>query len=161
MSWGTCNSGSNNIHFDFPPIMDDGRNYATWQPGAVINERIRQKEGIKTNWQYRKYLTENADSIIKQNQLAACNECCSCPARYTDQPSHSPTADEIRKTRMHKVSDAPPFLYKSCTDNRQPYGYENSDLKDMYLSEYQLQSRMVTPVITQAQLLQQHYPNYN
>ena len=161
MSWGTCSSGSNNIHFDFPPIMDDGRNYATWQPGAVINERIRQNEDIKTNWQYRKYLTENADSIIKQNQIAACNECCSCPARYTDQPSHSPTADEIRKTRMHKVSDTPPFLYKSCTDNRQPYGYENSDLKSEYLSEYQLQSRMVTPVLTQAQLLQQGYPNYD
>ena len=161
MSWSTCNSGSNNIHFDFPPIMDDGRNYATWQPGAVINERIRQSENIKTNWQYRKYLTENADSIIKQNQIAACNECCSCPAVYTQQPSHSPTADEIRKTRMHKVSDTPPFLYKSCTDNSQPYGYENSDLKSQYLSEYQLQSRMVTPVLTQAQLLQQGYVNYD
>ena len=22
MSWGTCNAGSNNIHFDFPPIME-------------------------------------------------------------------------------------------------------------------------------------------
>ena len=161
MSWGTCNSGSNNIHFDFPPIMDDGRNYATWQPGAVINERIRQKESIKTNWEYRKYLIENADSIIKQNQLAACNECCSCPARYTTQPSHSLTDDEIRTTRMHQVSDTPPFLYKSCTDNKQPYGYENSDLKNLYLSEYQLQSRMVTPIITQAQLLQQRMPNYN
>ena len=28
MSWGTCYSGSNNIHFGFPPIMTDGRNYA-------------------------------------------------------------------------------------------------------------------------------------
>ena len=161
MSWGTCYSGSNNIHFDFPPIMDDGRNYASWQPGAVINERIRQKEGIKTNWQYRKYLTENADSIIKQNQLAACNECCSCPARYTNQPSHSPTAVDRTQERMHKLSDAPPFLYKSCMERSQPYGYENSDLKNTYLSEYQLQSRMVTPIITQAQLVQQHYPNYD
>ena len=43
MSWGTCYAGSNNIHFDFPPIMADGRNYATWQPGAVINENITKK----------------------------------------------------------------------------------------------------------------------
>ena len=42
MSWGTCNAGSNNIHFDFPPIMTDGRNYAKWQPGAVINQEIRK-----------------------------------------------------------------------------------------------------------------------
>jgi hypothetical protein len=158
MSWGTCYSGSNNIHFDFPPIMADGRNYATWQPGAVINEQIRQKEGIKTNWQYRQYLTNNADSIIKQNQLSACNDCCSCPARHTNQPSHSPNAVNMNK---EKVTDAPPFLYKSCTDGSQPYGYETSDLKNIYLSEHQLQSRMVTPVITQSQLLQQRIPNYN
>ena len=48
MSWGTCYSGSNNIHFDFPPIMADGRNYATWQPGAAINATIRKEEGIKS-----------------------------------------------------------------------------------------------------------------
>ena len=39
MSWGTCYAGSNNIHFDFPPIMMDGRNFAKWQPGAAINEK--------------------------------------------------------------------------------------------------------------------------
>ena len=49
MSWGTCYSGSNNIHFDSPPIMADGRNYASWQPGAVLNKEIKEKEGIKTN----------------------------------------------------------------------------------------------------------------
>jgi hypothetical protein len=138
MSWGTCYTGSNNIHFDFPPIMADGRNYAKWQPGAAINAEIRKTEGITTNWQYRKYLTHNADNIIKHNQLSACDQCCSCPARYGDGKNVSNT----------------PYLYKSCTDNAQPYGYENSDLKKEYLSRYQLQCRMVTPVMTQAQLLQ-------
>ena len=37
MSWATCYAGSNNIHFNYPPIMNDGRNFASWQPGAVIN----------------------------------------------------------------------------------------------------------------------------
>ena len=144
MSWGTCYSGSNNIHFDFPPIMADGRNYATWQPGAVINEQIRNQEGIKTNWQYRNYLTHNADSIIKNNQLEACNECCSCPARYGNN---------------QKISNSP-FLYKSCIDDRQPYGYENSNLKNLYLSDYQLQCRMVAPILTQEEYLRK-YPNAN
>ena len=145
MSWGTCYAGSNNIHFDFPPIMTDGRNYATWQPGAVINENIRRKENIKSNWQYRKYLTENADSIIKYNQLEACGQCCSCPAKYGNEQQMSNT----------------PYLYKSCTDNAQPFGYENSNLKNLYLSEYQLQCRMVTPVLTQEQLLKGGYQNAN
>lgn len=145
MSWGTCYSGSNNIHFDFPPIMTDGRNYTTWQPGAAINEAIRKEQNIKTNWQYRKYLVENADTIIKNNQLAACDQCCACPAY-----------DKI----IQKTTNSP-FLYKSCLDNRQPYGYENSDLKKEYLSKYQLQARMVTPVMTQAQLIQNGIPNAN
>ena len=122
MSWGTCYSGSNNIHFDFPPIMADGRNFAKWQPGAV----------------------KNADSIIKSNQLEACDESCYCPALRT--------GEQISNT---------PFLYKSCMDKSQPYGYETSDLKNVYLSSYQLQARMVAPAITQEQLLQQKYPNPN
>jgi hypothetical protein len=44
MSWSTCYSGSNNINFNFPPIMADGRNYASWQPDAVVNERIQKQE---------------------------------------------------------------------------------------------------------------------
>ena len=140
MSWGTCYSGSNNIHFDFPAIMSDGRNFATWQPGNVISEKIREEANIKTNWNYRKYLTENADQIIKHNQLSACDECCACPARYGDNQNQSKSNT--------------PFLYKSCSDATQPHGYETSDLKNMYLSSFELQARMVTPVLSQAQLLQ-------
>ena len=145
MSWGTCYSGSNNIHFDFPPIMNDGRNFARWQPGAVVNEEIKVKENIKTNWQYRQYLTNNADNIIKYNQMSACDQCCSCPARYGD-------GKEISNS---------PFLYKSCSESSQPYGYENSDLKNLYIDKYQLQARLVTPVITQDQLLNGKFQNFN
>ena len=125
--------------------MSDGRNFATWQPGAIVNEEIKVRENIKTNWQYRQYLTNNADSIIKYNQLAACDQCCSCPAKYGDGK---------------EVSNSP-FLYKSCTESTQPYGYENSNLKNLYLDEYQLQCRLITPVITQEQLLRGKFPNFN
>ena len=144
MSWGTCYSGSNNIHFDFPPIMNDGRNFAKWQPGAVINKEIREENGINTNWKYRQYLTENADSIIKANQLESCNNCCYCPTMRVGEP----------------ISNTP-FLYKSCMDKSQPYGYEESDLKNLYLSSQQLQSRMVAPILTQEQILKQNIPNPN
>jgi hypothetical protein len=144
MSWGTCYSGSNNIHFDYPPIMSDGRNFARWQPGAVINKEIRQENNINTNWKYRQYLTENADSIIKANQLEACGNCCYCPTMKIE----------------NSVSNSP-FMYKSCMDKSQPYGYNNSDLKNLYLTSQQLQSRMVAPIITQEQFLNQQIPNPN
>ena len=148
MSWGTCYSGSNNIHFDFPPIMKDGRNYANWQPGGALNEEIRKDNKIHSNWAYRKFLTQNADTIIRTNQAFACDDCCSCPARYPSvaQPT---------------TNNNTPFLYKSCLDNSQPFGYENSDLKNLYLSDVQLESRMVTPVITQEQILRQGYARAN
>jgi hypothetical protein len=119
--------------------MADGRNFASWQPGAVVNEKIRQESGIKSNWQYRKYLMENADQIIKYNQLGACEQSSGGVASYGSE---------------EKLNGSP-FLYNSNLDNSQPFGYENSDLKSSYLSRQQLQERMVTPVITQHEILMQ------
>jgi len=126
--------------------MADGRNFASWQPGAVINEKIRQETGIKSNWQYRKYLMENADQIIKYNQLGACEQSSGGVVNYGGE---------------EKLNGSP-FLYiensqtqAGQTQAGQPFGYENSDLKNSYLTRQQLQERMVTPVITQEQLLTQ------
>jgi hypothetical protein len=119
--------------------MADGRNFASWQPGAIVNEKIRQESGIKTNWMYRKYLIENADQIIKYNQLGACDECNGGLITYGGE---------------EKLNGSP-FVYNSYLDNSQPFGYETSDLKNSYLSRQQLQEKMVVPVITQEQLIMQ------
>ena len=145
MSWASCNGASNNIHFDFPPIMNDGRNFATWQPGAVISENIKKQENIKTNWDYRNYLTKNADTIIKTNQLNACNDCCACPGLFN----------------TNQAIPNIPYLYKSCLDKGQPYGYHNSDLKTTYLSRTELQQRMAAPILSQEEYLSKNYPNPN
>ena len=105
MSWATCYNGSNNIHFDFPAIMADGRTFATWQPGAKVNKQIREENNIKSNWEYRKYLTNNADSIIKSNQLAACDNCCYCPAEYNSQStSNSPFLYKSSGSKLDEVN---------------------------------------------------------
>ena len=140
--------------------MADGRNYANWQPGGSLNADIRKRENITTNWQYGKYLTENADEISAFNQLEACDQCCSCPARYTSAPSNSTTAS-TETTTKNTTPKTKPYLYKSCTESTEPYGYETSNLKNLYLAENQLQQRMVTPVLTQEQLLKKGYANYN
>jgi len=149
MSWGTCYAGSNNVHLDFPPIMHDGRNYADWQPGSVINDRIRQEANIKSNWEYRRYLSNNADAIIKFNQLSACGDCCANTAQFT------PTNEN------NNVNNNSPYLFKSCLDTSRPYGYENSNLKNIYLADVSLQARMVTPVFSQAELLSNGIPRAN
>lgn len=132
MSWGQCFSGSNNIHFDFPPIMADGRNYASWQPEAVINQRIQRQENINSNWKYRKYLTEHGLEIMKYNTMEAC---------YDLGLIHE---YETNATPSSNV----PYLYRSIFDSSKPgYGYCNSDLKSPYLSRQQLEARMMAPTI--------------
>ena len=138
MSWATCYSDLNNMYYNFPPIMHDGRNYASWQPGAEINNKLREKQGIISNSQYRKYLIANADKIIRGNQVESFNETGLNMTNYNNDNN-----DNITKG---------PFIFNSAVDNRKPKGYETSDLKNIYLSRHQLQSRMVTPVLTQAQL---------
>jgi hypothetical protein len=150
MSWGTCYAGSNNIHLDFPPIMHDGRNYTNWQPGAVINDAVRKEANIKSNWDYRTYLCKNADTIIKINQLSACGDCCANTAQYGAGPRPG-----------QSLTNNGPYLFKSCMDKTANYGYETSDLKNLYLDDYSLQARMVTPVFTQSQLIQQGIPRSN
>ncbi len=150
MSWATCYAGSNNIHFNFPPIMSDGRNYATWQPGAVVNEKIRDNNNITSNWDYRNFLQHNATKIIQANSISACNNCGACPPLYTG--SQNPD-----------VQSNTPFVFASALDSSQPFGYETSDLKNLYLSRYELQSRMLSPSISlsQAQMLAQGIPRAN
>jgi hypothetical protein len=133
MSWKTCYSGSNNIHFNFPQIMNDGRNYATWQPDAIINQRIQRQEGITNNWNYRKYLQQNGLQIMNYNNVEACYELGLDPHVQTG------------KTPSSNV----PHMFKSSFDTSTPgFGYCNSDLKNPYLSSEQLNARLVAPSIT-------------
>ena len=65
----------NNQYENFPPKMNDGRAVlASWQPGAVVNEKLLQENSIQSNWQYRRYLTDNSLSIRKNLLHDAMND---------------------------------------------------------------------------------------
>ena len=140
MSWATCtqetcNGASNNIHFDFPPLMSDGRNFANWNPACAINEHMRRKYGISSNYEYRQFLMANADKIIQQNQREACDQCGACERQFT-QPVHQEKQE---------------YLYDTCHNRNAPYGYEHSDLKSLYLSRQQLQAQLNAPIMSQSE----------
>ena len=131
MSW-TCYSGSNNIHFNFPPIISDGRLFTSYQPNAYMNEQIQKQENIKSNWQYRQFLQNNALQIMKYNNLESCVDLGLNP--------HIP----VNTTPSSNV----PYLYSTTFDSSKPgFGYCKSDLKTPYLSRQQLESRMIAPSI--------------
>jgi len=130
--WENCYSASNNYNFNFPPIMADGRNYATWQPDAVVNEKIQKQEGIQSNWQYRQYLQRNGLHIMNYNSGEACYDLGLDPHVKSDRTP----------------SDNVPYKFKGVFDTSRPgYGYCNSDLKNPYLTSEQLNARLIAPSI--------------
>lgn len=142
---------TNNVYPGFPPIMDDSRALiASWQPDAILNQSLLQSSGVKTNWEYRKFLTENAGDIMRRNFAEAAND-----TGYYIQERH-PTLNKgfvpIFSSMSKKHAD--PSKYESFTQPEREFGQFESDLKTNYLSREQLQARMSTPVITQDQLLQ-------
>jgi hypothetical protein len=132
---------TNNKYKFFPPIMNDGRNFTAWQPGAVLSENIRTANDITSNWEYRKFLSENADQIIKHNQVSSCNQCGYCP--YKMDPSLSVNAG--------KLSGEPLMDVKDITNG----------LKTAYLSSNYIESRMKAPSMSQEQYIKSGLYNPN
>jgi len=127
--WENCYSGSNNINFNFPPLMSDSRLWSQWQPDAVVNERIQKQEGIQNNWQYRQYLQKHGLQIMNYNSTEACYDLGLDPHIQTDRTPSSNV----------------PYTFKNTFDTSRPgYGYCNSDLKNPYLTSEQLNSRLIS-----------------
>jgi hypothetical protein len=132
---------SNNKYANFPPIMNDGRAVmASWQPNAVVDEVIRKDNRITSNWQYRRYLTKNAEEIRSHNFKQACNDI----GYYI----RNENKDLDRSIAMN-----PPHTYKNVNEPIQHIGATTSDMKELYLTKEQLQSRQVVPSITQDELM--------
>jgi hypothetical protein len=136
---------ANNKYDGFPPLMSDGRSVtATWQPESTINADLIQSNDIQSNWQYRRYLTKNALEVMQYNFKESSND-----IGYYKRPL------EVLNIQSNLVSDIKnkPYTFNSVLDNTKPLGYMSSDLKDSYLTREQLNSRKISPVITQEQLL--------
>lgn len=141
---------ANNVYPGFPPLMNDGRALiASWQPEAIENNHLLKSSGVTSNWEYRKFLTQNASSIIQRNFADAANDCgyVDLGVKKSNSSAYLPIFAGLPK------SCASPARYDSYIQPEKQYGKFASDLKTNYLSREQLAARTVTPVITQAELL--------
>jgi hypothetical protein len=135
---------TNNKYPQFPPLMSDGRAItASWQHDAVANAKIIETNNIRSNWEYRKYLTKNAADVMEQNFRESSND-----LGYTNRFA---TAPNIQSNQVSGMSA--PVMYASIQDNQTAFGNVTSDLKTNYLSREDLQSRKFSPVITQDQFI--------
>ncbi len=136
MSWATAYSGTNNIHFEQPAIMSDSRLFTYYNSSCNANESLKNNTGIKTNYEYRQYLIKHGNSIIENNKKQHINS-----ISYV-QPINISNENRNKK-----------YLYKKTADTSHPYVYQNSDLKNMYLTRHQLQSKKTDTILTQEELL--------
>ena len=123
----------NNQHNNVPPKMNDGRTIlASWQPNAVVNEKLLQDNGIKSNWQYRRYLMNNSKTIC-ENLL---------------QDSLNDVGYSVRheKPDLNRVFETPK-VYESIQEPLNHRQAQPSDLQSIYLSREQLQARMEVPTL--------------
>lgn len=101
------------------PILFQGKTYASAEgPRSSANANLLTISNIKSNNDYRNYLTNFADLIILKNQMSSCDEVGLCPAKFNNGQS------SVNK-----------HMYSSVYDNNKPYGYENSDLKESYIKK--------------------------
>ena len=134
---------TNNKYPEFPPLMSDGRSItATWQPESSINEDLKEKNNIKSNWEYRKFLTDNAKQIMEYNFTESSSD-----IGYYVRPIDIPS---IKSNTISSGVTTTPYLFSSIQDTTRPPGYQNSDLKQLYLSREQLEARKVAPTLFHA-----------
>lgn len=118
----------NNQYQHFPPLMSDGRAVvASWTPESYIDDTIQKTHGIRSNWEYRKYLTDNAQEIMRRNLAEACSD-----IGYI-------------ANNEGWVSTQYPVQAGSALPSA-------SDLKQLYMSQEQLEARRQAPLLTQDEL---------
>jgi hypothetical protein len=73
--------------------MADGRTFSSGTSDAILDEKLRQRENIRTNWDYRVYLQENASSIMKLNQAES---------MYYKVPTYIETPSDLKQLYLSK-----------------------------------------------------------
>lgn len=114
------NINNNPQKFNVPPFI----------VGSQENNMIRRIEDINASWKYRRYLQNNANMIMDYNKTLVMNE-----FNASNHYSNNQNSANI------------PFLYRSPLETTEPFGYENSNLKQAYLAKKQAQIMKRAPEI--------------
>lgn len=134
-----------NIQYpEIPPFVSGGmRVSASWQPESEHNADLLVKNGITTNWQYRKYLTNNAKDIMEYNYRESVND--------QNEKIRNAEPPQIQSNEVIGFNNTP-RLQQNMSDMTHRYGKPASDLKNRYLSREQMDALKISPVIYQKDL---------
>lgn len=143
---------TNNRYNGFPPLMADGRSViGSWQPESYMDDDIVRRNNIKSNWEYRQYLVQNAKEIITNDFAQSANDI-GYYGREIDAPKGQFAPMQAPTNIRHYGT---PALYQSADVSERYYGRVGSDLKANYLSREELAAQRIvgTEPMTQADIL--------
>ena len=100
-------------------------NNASWQPESEKNNNLLHSEKIKTNWEYRRYLMNNASQVMEFNYLDSANS-----IGYNKRPNEIPSIQSNSFTPLNSINTL-----------------HNSDLKQNYILQQQNASRKMAPEV--------------
>ena len=63
-----CYRTTNNKHYTAPPRMADGRHFTDYRPTFDLNNKIQNDNNISSSYDYRMFMTNNAEKIIEVNK---------------------------------------------------------------------------------------------
>ena len=119
---------SNNIHADKPAMMSDGRQGCSWLSESIVDMHMKETVNIRSNWEYRKYLTANATQIMSQSMTNEMNNNVNnismLPGTNVQTPYNFKGLDDRTQVRPNTLS---------------------SDLKQIYLSRNEQNAKMYAP----------------
>jgi hypothetical protein len=132
------NYGANNQYKGFPPKMSDSRSLvSSSQPVSVTDFYLKNNTNTNnSNWVYREYLKNNASDIQRDMQRKSLND-----VGYYQRFIQNINNEALTATPII------PYLYSSIFDNSKPFGHQDSDVKQIYLTREQLNARLMTPKI--------------
>jgi hypothetical protein len=122
--WATQYKTANNLNVPYPGILSDGRLFTDYSPSSIVNDSIKKMNGITDNNVYRDYLVKNTNMIMRNNMNNTTKE----NRLYIPQNQSNQNING-------------PYLYQTIDDSNQPYGYENSTPKNVFLTRQQLDDK--------------------
>ena len=99
----SCYKTGDNKYPDCPPRMADGRHFTDFRPNCAINNMMRVQNKIVNSYEYRMFLTRNAEDIMAVNNQYAVdkNACKSCDQTQIPEQTKVDCGKESCNTLMN------------------------------------------------------------
>lgn len=121
---------SDNKYLSSPPMrMNDGRAFTDYRPNCDVNNQYRVNNNIPNSYQYRLFMTNNAEKIMENDRLNTCK------FLTINEVHPNVQLDELTKITCNSNTCEEKVFNKNGLGQGRNYG-ANNELSNMY-SNYQ------------------------